>query len=39
MNFGLFFGAARRAARIGDGFFPARGDVKTLTGLLDAFSR
>lgn len=29
-------GAARRAARIGDGFFPARGDLKTLVPLLDA---
>jgi alkanesulfonate monooxygenase SsuD/methylene tetrahydromethanopterin reductase-like flavin-dependent oxidoreductase (luciferase family) len=29
-------GAARRAARIGDGFFPARGDFKTLVPLLDA---
>ncbi|MEA2625440.1 MAG: hypothetical protein QOD06_1485 [Candidatus Binatota bacterium] len=26
--------AARRAARLGDGFFPARGDLKTLPGLL-----
>jgi alkanesulfonate monooxygenase SsuD/methylene tetrahydromethanopterin reductase-like flavin-dependent oxidoreductase (luciferase family) len=29
-------GAARRAARIGDGFFPAIGDVPRLKGLLDA---
>ena len=29
-------GAARRAARIGDGFFPARGDLKTLVPLLEA---
>lgn len=29
-------GAARRAARIGDGFFPARGDLRALPGLLDA---
>jgi probable F420-dependent oxidoreductase len=29
-------GAARRAARIGDGFFPANSEVGTLTGLLDA---
>jgi probable F420-dependent oxidoreductase len=29
-------GAARRAARVGDGFFPARGDLKTLPGLLEA---
>ena len=29
-------GAARRAARIGDGFFPAKGDPKTLGPLLDA---
>ena len=29
-------GAARRAARIGDGFFPAKGDLKTLVPLLDA---
>jgi len=29
-------GAARRAARIGDGFFPARGDLATLAPLLDA---
>jgi probable F420-dependent oxidoreductase len=29
-------GAARRAARVGDGFFPARGDLKTLVPLLDA---
>jgi alkanesulfonate monooxygenase SsuD/methylene tetrahydromethanopterin reductase-like flavin-dependent oxidoreductase (luciferase family) len=28
--------AARRAARIGDGFFPARGDFETLPALLDA---
>jgi probable F420-dependent oxidoreductase len=28
--------AARRAARIGDGFFPARGGFKTLPGLLQA---
>ncbi|HVP31200.1 MAG TPA: LLM class F420-dependent oxidoreductase [Myxococcota bacterium] len=27
-------GAARRAARLGDGFFPARGDLQTLPGLL-----
>jgi len=27
-------GAARRAARLGDGFFPARGDLKTLPPLL-----
>jgi probable F420-dependent oxidoreductase len=29
-------GAARRAARLGDGFFPARGSLKELPGLLDA---
>jgi probable F420-dependent oxidoreductase len=29
-------GAARRAARVGDGFFPARGDLQTLPPLLDA---
>jgi len=29
-------GAARRAARVGDGFFPANTDVGTLAGLLDA---
>jgi probable F420-dependent oxidoreductase len=29
-------GAARRAARVGDGFFPARGDLQTLVPLLDA---
>ena len=29
-------GAARRAARIGDGFFPAKADVPTLTRLLTA---
>jgi probable F420-dependent oxidoreductase len=29
-------GAARRAARIGDGFFPARGDLTTLVPLLEA---
>jgi probable F420-dependent oxidoreductase len=29
-------GAARRAARCGDGFFPARGSLKTLPGLLEA---
>ena len=29
-------GAARRAARVGDGFFPARGDMQTLVPLLDA---
>ena len=29
-------GAARRAARIGDGFFPARGGFKKLPGLLQA---
>ncbi len=29
-------GAARRAARVGDGFFPARGDLPTLKPLLDA---
>jgi probable F420-dependent oxidoreductase len=29
-------GAARRAARIGDGFFPAKGGLKELPGLLDA---
>lgn len=29
-------GAARRAARVGDGFFPARGDLETLIPLLDA---
>jgi probable F420-dependent oxidoreductase len=29
-------GAARRAARIGDGFFPVQGDLKTLGPLLDA---
>jgi probable F420-dependent oxidoreductase len=29
-------GAARRAARIGDGFFPATGDAGVLSGLLDA---
>lgn len=28
--------AARRAARIGDGFFPARGDEQTLPALFDA---
>ena len=28
--------AARRAARVGDGFFPARGDLETLIPLLDA---
>jgi len=27
-------GAARRAARLGDGFFPARGDLERLTNLL-----
>ena len=27
--------AARRAGRLGDGFFPARGDLSTLGGLLD----
>lgn len=27
-------GAARRAARVGDGFFPARGDLEELRGLL-----
>jgi probable F420-dependent oxidoreductase len=29
-------GAARRAARVGDGFYPASGSLKTLPGLLDA---
>lgn len=29
-------GAARRAARVGDGFFPAQGDLKTLVPLLDS---
>lgn len=29
-------GAARRAARVGDGFYPASGSMKTLPGLLDA---
>ena len=29
-------GAARRAARIGDGFFPAQGNLSLLPGLLDA---
>jgi probable F420-dependent oxidoreductase len=29
-------GAARRAARLGDGFFPARGSLKSLPGLLEA---
>ncbi len=29
-------GAARRAARIGDGFFPARGGVEELPGLFQA---
>lgn len=29
-------GAARRAARIGDGFFPARGGLDTLSGLFEA---
>jgi probable F420-dependent oxidoreductase len=29
-------GAARRAARVGDGFFPARGDLQTLLPLLEA---
>lgn len=29
-------GAARRAARVGDGFFPANADVATLAGLLEA---
>ncbi|HBD12275.1 MAG TPA: LLM class F420-dependent oxidoreductase [Porticoccaceae bacterium] len=29
-------GAARRAARIGDGFYPASGSMKTLPALLDA---
>lgn len=28
--------AARRAGRLGDGFFPARGDLQTLPALLDA---
>lgn len=27
--------AARRAGRLGDGFFPARGDLESLAGLLD----
>jgi probable F420-dependent oxidoreductase len=31
-------GAARRAARIGDGFFPAKGDLETLPKLFDALS-
>ena len=31
-------GAARRAARVGDGFFPARGDLETLPRLLEALS-
>jgi probable F420-dependent oxidoreductase len=31
-------GAARRAARFGDGFFPANGDLKVLPGLLAALS-
>ena len=31
-------GAARRAARVGDGFFPARGDLETLPKLIDAMS-
>lgn len=29
-------GAARRAARVGDGFYPASGSLKTLPALLDA---
>lgn len=29
-------GAARRAARVGDGFFPAKGDVPTLSRLFEA---
>ncbi len=29
-------GAARRAARVGDGFFPALGEIPRLKGLLDA---
>ena len=29
-------GAARRAARVGDGFFPAVGDLQQLAGLFDA---
>jgi probable F420-dependent oxidoreductase len=33
---GHVVGAARRAARVGDGFFPARGDLDVLPGLLDA---
>ncbi len=31
--------AARRAGRLGDGFFPARGDLATLPGLLDEMRR
>jgi probable F420-dependent oxidoreductase len=31
--------AARRAGRLGDGFFPARGDIETLTSLLDEMRR
>ncbi len=31
-------GAARRAARVGDGFFPARGDLETLPRLIDAMT-
>lgn len=31
--------AARRAGRLGDGFFPARGDLATLPGLLDVMRK
>ena len=31
--------AARRAGRLGDGFFPARGDVEKLPGLLDVMRK
>ncbi len=31
-------GAARRAARVGDGFFPARGGIKGMPGLIQAMS-
>ena len=31
--------AARRAGRLGDGFFPARGDLDTLPGLLDVMRK
>ena len=31
-------GAARRAARVGDGFFPARGDLETLPRLIGAMT-